>query len=91
MLPLIFEEQWGHVEDMTSATIQIDKIEFGMTRVIKNQSIDEGLFVPVWTFYGSRPFESASLGSLNQPHKEPCRLLTLNAIDGTVIDPVDSR
>ena len=52
MLPLIFEEQWGHVEDMTSATVQIEKIEFGMTRVIKNQSIDEGLFVPVWTFYG---------------------------------------
>ena len=89
MLPLIFNEQWGHVEDMTSATIQINRIEFGMMRVIKNQSIDEGLLVPVWAFYGSRPFESASMGSKNQPKSQPMRLLVINAIDGTVIDPTD--
>lgn len=87
MLPLIFDEQWGQVDDMTSATIQVDRIEFGMMRVIKNQSIDEGILVPAWAFYGSRPFESASLGSKNQPKSQSMRLLVINAIDGTVIDP----
>ena len=89
MLPLLFDEHWGHIEDMTSANIQITQIEFGMMRIIKNQSIDEGLMLPVWAFYGAEPFESASLGSQNQPRKQTQRLLTINAIDGTIVDPVD--
>lgn len=87
MLPLVFDEQWGHIEDMTSAMISIDRIEFGMMRIIKNQSIDEGLMIPVWAFYGSEPFESASHGRQNASTKQPKRLLAINAIDGTVVDP----
>ena len=86
MLPLLFDEEWGHIEDMTRATISIDRIEFGMMRIIKNQSIDEGFMVPVWAFYGSDPFESASLGSQNQAAKKSKRLLVINAIDGTVVE-----
>lgn len=88
MLPLLFDEQWGHIKDMTNATILVDSIEFGMMRVVKNQSIDEGLLVPVWALYGSEPFESASFGKQNQPKKQPKRLLTINAIDGTVVEPL---
>lgn len=85
MLPLVFDEKWGHIDDMTSAAIRIDRIEFGMMRIVRNQSIDEGLMVPVWAFYGSEPFESASLGSQNQPQKQSARQLVINAIDGTVV------
>lgn len=86
MLPILFDEHWGHIKDMTSASIRIERIEFGMVRVIRNQSIDGGLLVPAWAFYGSEPFESASLGKQNQPKKQLTRLLTINAIDGTIID-----
>ncbi|MEA4938647.1 MAG: DUF6034 family protein [Christensenella sp.] len=86
LLPLLFREKWGHITDMTSASIRINRIEFGMTRIIQNQSIGEGLMIPVWVFYGSEPFVSASLGAQNQPKQEPLPLLTINAIDGTVVD-----
>ncbi len=86
LLPLLFHEKWGHISDMTSATIHVDRIEFGMARILQNQSIDEGLLIPVWAFYGSEPFTSASLGAKNSPQREPQLLLTINAIDGTVVD-----
>ena len=85
LLPLLFREKWGHISDMTSATIRIDRIEFGMARILRNQSIDEGLLIPVWAFYGSEPFTSASLGTRNSPQREPQLMLTINAIDGTVV------
>ena len=86
LLPLLFQEKWGHISDMTSAAISVDRIEFGMARILQNQSIDEGLLIPVWAFYGSEPFASASLGAQNSSHQEPRLLLMINAIDGTVVD-----
>ena len=86
MLPLLFDEKWGHTEDMTSANIQITRIEFGMMRIIKNQSIDEGLMVPVWAFYGEESFASPTAEKQSKPTRQPIRLLTINAIDGTIID-----
>ena len=86
MLPLLFDEHWGHIEDMTSANIQITQIEFGMMRIIKNQSIDEGLMVPVWAFYGEESFVSPTTEKQSKPSKQPRRLITINAIDGTIID-----
>lgn len=89
MLPLLFDEHWGHIEDMTSANIQITQIEFGMMRIVKNQSIDEGLMVPVWAFYGAESFASPTVEKQTKPNRQPRRLLAINAIDGTVVDPAD--
>lgn len=89
MLPLLFDEHWGHIDEMTSANIQITRIEFGMVRIIKNQSIDEGLMVPVWAFYGEESFASPTAEKQTKPNRQPHRLLAINAIDGTVVDPVD--
>ena len=76
---------------MTSARISIDRIELGMMRIIKNQSIDEGLMIPVWAFYGSESFESASHGRQIDSAKQSRRLLAINAIDGTVVDPLSGN
>lgn len=84
MLPLLFDEHWGHIENMTSATIKIDKIEFGMLRVVENQSIDGGLMIPVWAFYGKTGFYAESQEMQNRSSQ--C-LLIINAIDGSIIDP----
>jgi hypothetical protein len=84
MLPLVFYEEWGHIENMTRATIEIDRVEFGMLRVVENQSIDGGLMVPVWAFYGKRGFTAENQEMQNRYSQ---RLLIVNAIDGSVIDP----
>ncbi|HRX58912.1 MAG TPA: DUF6034 family protein [Eubacteriales bacterium] len=84
MLPILFDEEWGHIEDITSVQIEISRVEFGMLRVVENQSVDGGLMIPVWAFYGTETFESTSLGTKGGKFK---RLMIVNAIDGSVVDP----
>ena len=54
----------------------------------KNEdNINGGLLVPVWSFYGSilctRPQDS-----FNHAYDPTVPFLTLNAVDGTLIDPM---
>lgn len=60
-------------------TIRIDRVTLRYTRISEADSFDTGLLVPVWDFEGA--IESTF-------QKEPIRgsLLTINAIDGSVID-----
>jgi len=84
MLPLLFHEDWGHIENMTSATVEIDRVEFGMLRVVENQSVGGGLMIPVWAFYGKRGFIAENQEMQNRVSQ---RLLIVNAVDGSVVDP----
>ena len=51
-------------------TIEIERIELGLMRILEPDSLDAGVIVPVWDFYG---------GSGET-------YLTINAIDGSIID-----
>lgn len=51
-------------------TIEIERIELGLMRVLEPNSLDSGVLIPVWDFYG--------------PSGET--YLTINAIDGSIID-----
>ena len=74
---------WG---DIRSMEVQVDRIELSLERVIQPDNIDGGLLVPVWSFFGSilctRPGDS-----FNHAYDPTVPFLTLNAVDGTLIDP----
>ena len=75
---------WGGILSME---VQVDRIELSLERVIQPDNIDGGLLVPVWSFYGSilctRPQDS-----FNHAYDPTVPFLTLNAVDGTLIDPM---
>jgi hypothetical protein len=58
--------------------IQVDRVILGYARISEADSYDTGLLVPVWDFYGTitDSYGSESTGSV----------LTVNAIDGSIID-----
>ena len=74
---------WGGIRSME---VQVDRIELSLERVAQPDNINGGLLVPVWSFFGSilctRPEDS-----FNHAYDPTVPFLTLNAVDGTLIDP----
>jgi hypothetical protein len=75
---------YGNIQSME---VQVDRIELSLERVAQPDNINGGLLVPVWSFYGSilctRPQDS-----FNHAYDPTVPFLTLNAVDGTLIDPI---
>ncbi len=75
---------YGNIQSME---VQVDRIELSLERVAQPDNIDGGLLVPVWSFYGSilctRPEDS-----FDHVFDHTMPFLTLNAVDGTLIDPM---
>ena len=70
-------------EDGLYTNITIDKVVLRYTRVSEQDSFSTGLMVPVWDFIGSASNEGES--SKYEAVKDSV-VLTINAIDGTIID-----
>ena len=58
--------------------MEIDRIELGLMRVLEPNSLDTGVVIPVWDFYGRLKGEDY------EDHDKI--YLTINAIDGSIID-----
>ena len=92
MLAVVNEPQESDLKDLQSYSIEIDHITLSLQRVPNADSIQDGLLVPVWNFYGRKHFilpydievvsndDEASVDALDEPY------LSVNAIDGTVIE-----
>lgn len=61
-------------------TLNIDDVRLGMMRIQDKNGPETGLIVPVWDFFGTM-----TLGGHELP-KERISYLTINAIDGSIID-----
>lgn len=75
-------------EEKNEVTINIDKVVLRYMRISEKDSFDTGLLVPVWDFLGTIKDKFGLYGRLNYDSdgtKEQS-ILTINAIDGTVID-----
>ena len=75
---------WGGIQSME---VHVDRIELSLERVIQPDNIDGGLLVPVWSFFGSI-LCTRSQDSFNHAYDPTVPFLTLNAVDGTFIDPM---
>ena len=81
ILPLTFV--W--MEDDYQTKVVVDRIVFGYTRLDFKDDMYRYKLVPVWDFFGT--YYHYRDGELTVSHTEDYNsLLTINAMDGTVID-----
>lgn len=78
---VVANAQEGAEED-ERVHISVDEVVLRYTRISEADSFDTGLLVPVWDFMGSI---TDSYGEKDIRKSQNC-VLTVNAIDGTVID-----
>jgi len=73
--------------DLLGLDVTIDRIELELQRITPDGSVTEGLLVPVWNFYGNAGYKY-TFGNhrFNGGLDLPRALLTINAIDGSVIN-----
>ena len=70
-------------KDCLSLTCNITEARLELMRVLEQGSADNGLLIPVWNFYGTR---QRSFASGNTDETLHGIMLTINAIDGSIID-----
>ncbi|HML67782.1 MAG TPA: DUF6034 family protein [Clostridia bacterium] len=91
MLVVANEPLESDLNGYDQVAIQIDRITLSLQRVPNADSINDGLLIPAWNFYGTQRYILAGgtetqrgldepIDSIDQP------FLSINAIDGTVID-----
>ncbi len=70
-------------ESNNTLTFDIDRVSLGLMRIRSKGNLSQGLLVPVWDFWGTAALHSdkSTVGWENYTV-----LLTVNAIDGTIID-----
>ena len=62
-----------------NVTIDIDSVKLRYTRISEKDSFDTGLLVPVWDFIGTKTDQYGY-------EVHDAIIMSVNAIDGTVID-----
>lgn len=72
--------------NLTGIEINVDEIRFGLTRITEQDKRDSGLLVPVWDFFGTRTQNHVIDGETKKFDDGPIPILTINAIDGSVIN-----
>ncbi len=63
--------------------IQISRVRLNLMRIKAKNNATSGLLVPVWDFYGTQVFGD---GEVHVVPLEETIVLTINAIDGSMID-----
>ncbi len=82
---LVVHESDTNDPDLLRKSLKIDRIALELQRVTEHNAIDRGMIIPVWNFYGSVEYEYNFEWS-NSRNGLPESLLTINAVDGSVID-----
>lgn len=78
----------AYLSDDMSKTINIDRIELGLMRITDPATRSSGLVIPVWDFFGdvSIAWKDGEI-SYSELDDDPLdSVLTINAIDGTLVD-----
>lgn len=68
--------------------ITVEEIRLELRRVREQNSVTDGLLIPVWSFYGNQwqtMKDGSEPGRTGMEGQRPC-LLTINAVDGSIID-----
>ena len=71
----------------TFRNFEVHKVKLGLMRIRAKDSFDEGLLVPVWDFWGTEKwtYDGWDNYGVDIDHGEEI-ILTINAIDGSMID-----
>ena len=78
----------AYLSDNMSKTINVDRIELGLMRITDPATRSAGLVIPVWDFFGNvtNALEGGEQ-SYSESDDDPLNsVLTINAIDGSIVD-----
>lgn len=89
----IFKQQLGYAfanEIHKNGTLTVDDVQLGLFRIREKNDMEHGLLVPCWMFRGKLLFDpdSVTQGYPNGVDYDMFPLLIINAIDGSIIDPI---
>ena len=84
MMPVLYEAE-SREEWLNGVSIDISDVRLEYVRVLKQNSADEGLLIPVWSFYGTKTYHTVYENNTKTVEKYDCWLM-INAIDGSIID-----
>ncbi len=73
-------------QGMVGAEITVDEMRLGLTRITEQNKRDSGLLVPCWDFMGSLSYIMERDGQKKIYVDGPIPILTVNAIDGSIIN-----
>ena len=85
MLPIIFEPD-AKDKRVKSIDISIDRVTLSLWRIAEQDRFDHGLYIPVWNFFGTRSETITILPDRDFTNVTNGTMLTINAIDGSIID-----
>lgn len=86
MFPIVFAAQAdGEATDRTQYTYRIERVQLGLWRIHEFNDIEKGLLIPVWGFYALAE-ETDRFGERTVRYAP---ILLINAVDGSIIDPVE--
>lgn len=86
MMPKKYEEFWEESNTDAQASYRVEEIRLGYMRVIEKGNPTEGTLVPVWDFFGGVSIKYADQEEPYEVIGPYESFLTINAIDGTIID-----
>ena len=77
----------GVPKDMT-VTINIDRIELNLMITLEKDNLESFIMIPVWDYIGNIDYDQPYVGQDGYTYDGPkgVSVLTVNAIDGTIID-----
>ena len=81
---IFYEKTWNNGPEYSDCMINIKKIKLGMMRVRLQDN--QYVYLPVWDFIGDWTYNYTSAEGVSLSGQYDVSLLTLNAIDGSVID-----
>jgi len=84
MMPIKYAAYTPHYSNVR---IEVTRACLSLQRIMEKDSFTTGLLVPVWNFYGTQTFTDEQ-GKENVVDGGYFPLLSVNAIDGSVIDPL---
>lgn len=90
MLGVVNEPLESDLETYSACTIVIDRITLSLQRIPDANSVETGLLIPVWNFYGQEQYVLSGGTEVQRAANEPVGLreepyLSVNAIDGSVV------
>ena len=88
-MSLVVNAWEGYTEgnpNLTGIDITVDHIVLGLTRITEQNKRNSGLLVPAWDFIGTVNYINQVDGKTKTMPDGPVPVLTVNAIDGSVIN-----
>jgi hypothetical protein len=80
-------EPQAKLSNIVNIKLNVTFVSLELQRIAEQNSIESGLLVPVWNFYGTISTNNKDSENANQRgFDEPRPLLTINAVDGSIIN-----